>query len=163
MEKLKEIIRNNQMSTRPEYYSGRGATLSDLNGNILEGIYQSILKEYGKDAAKNFVKMVADIKVLSATTFLEELYMLFGANWKYINKRKERQASGISIPKNENGEYDENSAMSGMLGIMSAMFSTGRDDTQAIKSFFVSRHGSKPKGKKIMMMDTNGGCYTWYE
>ena len=24
MEKLKEIIRNNNMSTRPEYYSGRG-------------------------------------------------------------------------------------------------------------------------------------------
>lgn len=139
MEKLKEIIRNNRMSIRPEYYSGRGAILCDLNGEILEGIYQGILKEYGKIAAKNYVKMVADIKVLSATTFLEELYMLFRNEWKYMKKKT--HANGISVPKNENGEYDENSAMSGMLGIMSAMFSSGRDDTITIKSWFLQTHG----------------------
>ena len=94
MEKLKTIIRNNQMSTRPEYYSGRGAITCDLNGKMLEGIYQGIKKEYGVNAAKNFVKMINNIKVLSATTFLQELYNLFYNKWKYINK-KEHAASVI--------------------------------------------------------------------
>jgi hypothetical protein len=145
MEKLKEIIRSNNMSTRPEYYSGRGAITCDLNGKMLEGIYQGIEKEFGKDAAKNFVKMVDDIKVISATTFLEELYMLFGNNWKYTKKRKSRQASGISVPKNEDGEYDDRSALSGMMGIFAAMSNGGRDETMMIKSQFLYQHGVKPK------------------
>jgi hypothetical protein len=160
MEKLKEIIRNNRMSARPEFYSGRGAIMCDLNGDILEGIYQGILKEFGKEAAKNFVKMVADIKVLSATTFLEELYMLFGNNWKYRNKKE--HANGISVPKNENGEYDQNSMMSGIFGIMAAMSNNGRDETIAIRGYFLNCHGIKPKGKRVMIMSADG-YHTYYE
>jgi hypothetical protein len=144
-EKLKDIIRNNRMSTRPEYYSGRGATTSDLSHDILEGIFKGILKEFGKKPSDNFVKMVADIKVMSATTFLEELYMLFRNDWKYKNKPKTRQASGISIPKNKNGEYDENSAVSGMFGILAAISNGGRDQTMEIKGHFLRCHGVKMK------------------
>ena len=141
MEKLKTIIRNNQMSTSPEFYSGRGATLSDLNDRILEGIHNGIKKEYGLDAAKNFVKMVNDIKVLSATTFLQELYNLFFNNWKYINKKQ--HAASVSVPKNEDGEYDMDM---GMFGMMEARMNSVRDDTQMIKTGFLIRHGIKPKG-----------------
>lgn len=140
MEKLKNIIRNNRMSTRPEYYSGRGATISDLDGDILSGIHKGIEADYGKDAAHNFVKMVADIKVLSATTFLEELYQLFYNDWKYVEK--ENHASGITVPKDENGEYN---MMAGMFGMMAAMTSSGRDDTQRIKGGFLRSHGVAPK------------------
>lgn len=154
MEKLKNIIRNNKMSTRPEYYSGRGATMSDLNIEILEGIYQEILKEYGKNAAKNYIKMIDDIKVLSATTFLEELYQLHNNNWKY--SKKEQHANGISIPKNENGEYDETSAVSGMFGIYAAM-GNNRDDTISIKGGFLRTHGIKSKG--VMRYDGVCGYY----
>jgi len=140
MQKLYKIIQNNRMSTRPEYYSGRGATISDLDGDILEGIHDGIKGDYGKDAAKNFVLMVADIKVLSATTFLEELYQLFRNNWKYTDK--EKHASGITVPKDENGEYD---IMSGMFGMMAALTSNGRDDTQRIKGGFLNAHGVKAK------------------
>lgn len=139
METLKNIIRNNNMSARPEFYSGRGAIMCDLNGEILENIHNDIEKEYGKDAAKNFIKMIADIKVLSATTFLEELYCLFNRNWKYAKKRK--HASGISIQKNEDGQYD---VMHGMLSIFSALTSD-RDETMLIKSNFLSKHDIKPK------------------
>ena len=156
MEKLKDIIRRNNMSTRPEYYSGRGATMSDLNGKILEGIYSDIKKEAGEMAAKNFVKMVADIKVLSATTFLEELYMLFERNWKYRQKRV--HADGISIPKNEKGEYDENSTLSGMLGIFAAMSNNGRDDTDMIRGSFLHTHGTKSKSKGFII-DQLGNHY----
>ena len=145
MAKLHDIIRNNRMSTRPEYYSGRGATMSDLDSEILEGIHKGILKEYGEDAAKNFVKMVADIKVLSATTFLQELYQLFNNDWKYTEKKK--HADGIAIPKNDEGEYDEDSTLSGMMGVMSAMTHNGRDDTSRIKGGFLQSHGVKPKNE----------------
>lgn len=149
MEKLKEIIRSCNMSTRPEYTSGRGAILCDLNGTQLEKIYQGILKEYGKKAANNFVKMVDDIEVMACTTFLEELYMLCENGWKYTKKPKEHQANGISIPKNENGEYDDRSVMSGMLGMFAAMGNNGRDETPQIKNYFLSRHGVKPKGNVV--------------
>ncbi len=102
MNKLKDIIRNNGMSTRPEYYSGRGATISDLNDKILFGIHRDLKKEFGDDAASGFVKMVDGIKVLSATAFLNGLYDLFHNNWKYNNHQPEQ----MSIPKNEDGNYN---------------------------------------------------------
>ena len=77
MEKLKDIIRNNRMSTRPEYYSGRGATTSDLNDQILFGIHKDLKKDFGEDAGNGFVKMIDGIKVLSATAFLNGLYELY--------------------------------------------------------------------------------------
>ena len=86
--------------------------------------------------------MVEDIKVLSATTFLEELYMLYSNNWKYTKKRS--HAAGVTVPKNADGEYD---LAGGMFGMMSAMMSSGRDETQSIKSYFLSQHGVKPKGR----------------
>ena len=142
MEKLRQIIRENKMSVRPEFYSGRGAILCDLNGDQLEGIYQGVKKEYGDKAASNFVKMVNNIQVMSATTFLQELYNLCGNGWKYIKKKT--HASGIAVQKGKNGEYDQSSAAHGIIGIFSAM-SENRDETAAIKSYFLSRHGIKQK------------------
>jgi hypothetical protein len=155
MDKLKDIIRNSNMSTRPEYYSGRGAITCDLNSDILQKIYLGIEKEYGKTAAKNYIKMVQDIKVLSATTFLQELYMLFENNWKF--KKKKVQASGISVQKNENGEYDEQSVLSGMLGIFAAMSSGGRDETERIRGGFLHTHGIKEK--VVYGYNVNGHYY----
>ena len=81
MQKLKNILMANCMIPDPLIYAGRGATLSNLNSNILEGLFKDIKGEYGNKAAKNFVKMVARIKVLSATTFLTELYKLHDNDW----------------------------------------------------------------------------------
>ena len=158
MAKLDDIIRNNRMSTRPEYYSGRGATMSDLDGQILSGIHKGIEEEYGKEAAMNFVKMVADIKVLSATTFLIELYNLLYADWKYTEKDK--HADGISIPKNAEGEYDESSLVSGMAGMFAAMSNT-RDQTEEIRGGFLSANGIKPKGTRRYY--SNGFADYYYE
>lgn len=140
MEKLKNIIRDNRMSTRPEYYSGRGATMSDLTGEILEGIFKGILKEFGNSAADNYVKMVADIKVASATTFLTELYELFYSDWKH--KKKKQNAPGIAVAKDEDGNYD---VTHGMISIFSAL-GANRDDTDRIKNYFLKTHGVTVKG-----------------
>lgn len=134
METLKNIIRNNQMSTRPEYYSGRGATTSDLNEKILFGIHRDIREEFGEEAGKGFVNMVEGIKVLSATAFLNGLYDLFYSNWEY----SKRQPDSISIPKDRDGNYDPTI---GIVSIMESLFSSGRDDTQQIKFHFLQSNG----------------------
>ena len=138
MEELKRIIHDNNMVGRPEYYSGRGANTGDLNSKMLEGIYQGILKEFGKSAANNYVKMVADIKVLSATTFLQELYELFYKNWKYTKKKV--HAPGIAVPKKENGEYDLDM---GMFGVISALSNGSRDMTPYVRDEFLHMHKIK--------------------
>jgi len=139
MKKLKEIIRNSGMSTSPEFYSGRGANLIDLNGGILEKIYLSIENENGKEAASNYVNMIAGIKVMSATTFLQELYRLNNNNWKYL--KTENNASGISIMKNDEGKYDQNHANISLYEALNSRF----DHTQQIKSHFLNTHNIKPQ------------------
>lgn len=64
IDKLKDIIRKNGMSTRPEYYSGRGAIRADLNDKILFGMHKDIKEKFGEKPAKAFVQMVDKIKVL---------------------------------------------------------------------------------------------------
>lgn len=75
-EKMSEILRSNQMSTRASYYAGRGVITSDLNEGQLFAIHKSIQKEFGENSAKSFIYMVRDISDLSASNFLEALELL---------------------------------------------------------------------------------------
>lgn len=79
---ISDLVRNAGMSARPGYYSGRGATSSDLNSKILNDIASLIEKHYGKQAHDNYVKMVWGMSELSATAFLNNLYALERASWK---------------------------------------------------------------------------------
>lgn len=137
MDTLKNVIRNNRMDTAPSFYSGRGATLTDLNSDILRGIHKGIKKEFGKNASENFIKMVAGIKVASATTFLNELYSLLSNGWKYTEK--ENDASGIDIAKNEDGSHNLASAMFTMGEAL--MGDSNRDDTALIVCAFLCENG----------------------
>lgn len=123
MEILKKIIRSARMSTSPEFYSGRGATLMDLNSGILEMIYQGINNEYGEEAANNYVKMVDGIKVMSATTFLNELYNLKNCGWKYVSTED-------NLPD-----------ITTLYESLNLRF----DDTQKIKNRFLIKHDIQPK------------------
>lgn len=150
IEHLKQIIRDCKMSTRPEYYSGRGATMSDLTGEILFKIHNRIQEDFGARPGKAFVKLVESIKVLSATAFLNGLYDLYRNNWKL----PKQQPSGISVQKNEDGSYNE---AHGMVGITSALFYCDRDDTQRIKSHFLAVNGCKPQVDR-----QKDGAISWY-
>lgn len=135
MERLLNIIRKvPNFSTRPGFTAGRGATLSDLDSNRLEIIYQGILNEFGDEAAKNFVEMVKEIKVMSATTFLNELYALCNSNWIYVSK--EKYQSGMTLDKID-GEY---SVAQGMAAVAS-FFHCGVDETNLIKEPFLIKRG----------------------
>lgn len=69
------------MSARPSFYSGRGATISDLNSSKLTRIWTAIQTHVGEQPAAEFVKMVAVIPCLSATDFLLNLARLEANSW----------------------------------------------------------------------------------
>lgn len=77
----KEIVNSVGMSPRPEFYSGKGATWTDLNGDHLFGIYIKIRNEIGTKEAEAFVTMVEKLECLSAEHFFNALYALEARNW----------------------------------------------------------------------------------
>ena len=92
----REIVQSVNLNCLPEYYKGRGARYNDLPGTKLANIHQKIQENLGRDAAKAFVAMVENVKVLSVKKFLESLYALEENNWKFseaiqteINEKKE--------------------------------------------------------------------------
>lgn len=130
MKHANEIVMAAGMSARPEYYSGRGATTSDLNERILEKVHALITQEHGAEAAKNFVQMVEDIPKLSATDFLLSLFRLEGSAWLWT----------FDLLGAERGIYATDEA-TGMGTILSAMSGMGdRDETQYIKGHFIREH-----------------------
>ncbi len=128
----REIVMNVGMSTRPEFYSGRGAIIDDLTDGKLERIYVFIEREYGKDTSQEFAQMVADIPVLSATDFLLSLYRLEAYEWKWDK----------SILGNEKGKY-AGDVCSAFGTVMSVLSSSGRNETEYIRQRFLERHGIK--------------------
>lgn len=131
------------MSTRPSFYSGRGATTTDLSSAKLERIYQAIEHNVGQEAARAFARMVRDIPVLSATDFLLCLERLVAADWRW-NK---------DMLGKENGIYatEMGSALGTVVSVLGG--SRDRDETVAIRYDFLLRHDLKeprmPKGTDI--------------
>lgn len=82
----RDIVAQVGMSSKPEFYTGRGATLIDLNSKRLEDIYQLIKNNPGNDAANSFIQLIAHTPVLSATYFLVALYKLEESNWVWNKK-----------------------------------------------------------------------------
>ena len=68
-------------STRPSSYTGNGAVLTDLNVMMLDKIADAIKQKYGNFAHDQFVKMVWDMKILSAYAFQNNLYALYKNNF----------------------------------------------------------------------------------
>lgn len=131
---VKELLRTYapQLGTRPEYFSGRGATLSDLNSDILSGLHKGILKEIGEEAANNFILFVANFDCLSATAFLNEFYLWHANGCTAIETG---QTTDVDL-----GSDREVADIIGMATIGSKMFSSGRDDTNRIRSEFLQKH-----------------------
>lgn len=145
MMSVRELIhaRKINISARPEFYSGRGATLTDLNSDILEKLYAAIKVEYGVQPAAAFVKMVADIKPLSATAFLNRLYALEGSGWQF--KTRLQCDSDIDLgPDNEGRMSIALATIGNLLG--------GRlnDETEAIRRPFLMKHQEEFDVKKYL-------------
>ena len=131
-----------RMSGRPEYYSGRGATLSDLNSELLQMIWKGVKKEVGKKAAAAFVEMVVDIEVLSATCFLNTLYSLEARGWIWTKpNRCQGNLDHIDVGPDGEGRFAV-----GMASIAAWMGGgSSRDDTLMIRGEFLAKHGKTDK------------------
>lgn len=121
------------MSTRPEYYSGRGATTSDLDSEILFKIYEAIRLNVGDEAAKNFALMVKSIKVLSATDFLLSLQKLDSNDFVFTDVVDNK---GIYAT-------DEVTAF---FTVMSVVSGKNTDYTKSIRGPFLRRIGMSSPG-----------------
>lgn len=125
------------MSTRPGYYSCRGATSTDLNSEKLGRIHAAITANVSEEAGGAFAQMVADIPKLTATDFLLTLEAFEANGWKWDKHLLGRQ----------NGVYAAN-AGEAMGSLMAAL--GGRreiDETVSIRSDFLRRQGI-PESRK---------------
>lgn len=134
-----EIVGMCGMGRNPGFYSGRGATMSDLNSDILEKIYTGVKAAHGINAGEEFVQMVADIPKMSATDFLCNLYNLENNNWNW-DKRMTREESGVYV----DARSDDQKFAQGMMTIANVMSGmNARDDSLYIKGRFLRDHGVK--------------------
>ncbi len=129
-----KILDSVGIGSRAAYYSGNGATLSDLRPEHLYKIHTMVLEHHGEKAASGFVKMVAEMKQLSATSFINEFKYLGRMNWEY---KCLLGASSVDI--------DGEGSAFGTLASM--MFGGNRsDDTEAIREQFLFTYaGIVPK------------------
>lgn len=125
---VKEIVCSVGMCDRPEFYLGRGATRSDLNGDKLYAIYQEIKDEFGQKQAEAFVAMVKKIQFLSATKFLKELYALEKNSWELNMEESENITNYCGV---------EAIAFAAMVGVRAGR--SFRDDTYLIKGEFLRK------------------------
>ncbi|MFC1697005.1 hypothetical protein ACFL1H_01620 [Nanoarchaeota archaeon] len=133
-----EIVQSTGMATDPSYYSGMGANLQDLDSNKLEKIYSGIEEKVDILAAKNFVYMVRDIPVMSATDFLITLYHLESNRWSWEGK----------LISNKKGMYI-NSRDTAFATAVGAFDSNKKDQTGKIVGQFLANHPDKLKRKKM--------------
>ena len=85
------------------------------------------------------------MKNLNATAFLNELYALASRGFKFTALTG---ALPVEVRKNENGDYDLDH---GVFGVMEHMFTerSGRDDTDQIRGQFLLTHGSEELKRKM--------------
>lgn len=135
-----EEYTKNRMSTRPEFYSGRGAITSDLNSPLLEMIYGGVKKEFGDEAAAKFVQFIYDFGKLSATAFLNAFYDFIDAGCNYT-PRGHSSKDDVDLGPDQDGRE-----IIGMATIFGAMLgNTDRDETESIRGEFLWKHPEEYK------------------
>ncbi len=121
----RDMVQSVGLNCHPEYYRGRGARFNDLDGTKLANIHQKIQENFGENAAKAFVTMVENVKVLSVKKFLESLYALEQNDWRF--------SEVIQI------EIDEKKENYGAMSAVYEYHESLHDDTYAIRNSFLER------------------------
>ena len=129
-----------KMSSRPEFYSGRGAVTWDLDAHKLFTMHKLIKEKLGETEAKAFVTMVENIECLSATNFLNCLQQLEVNNWEY----KESSENNIDIGPDSPARY-----AIGLATIGSALSNGHGDATEFIRNTFFNLIEYTPEKKNI--------------
>jgi hypothetical protein len=129
------LFKTGRVNARASYYSGRGARAGDLPPATLDDVYAALVKNVNEGAAGQFVQMVADIPVLSATDFLLALERFEYAGWKWVPEGAP-DARGVHAD-------DMGSAMGTVLEALGSSLPGARkrdDDTIRIRGGFLKLH-----------------------
>lgn len=78
---ISEILRRAGLTSRPEYFSGRGE--GDITSEHLIKLHKLILEHKGVSAAENFVFMVKGINELTGTSFIKKVLKLDASKYKW--------------------------------------------------------------------------------
>jgi hypothetical protein len=115
-----------KLSSRPDFYSGRGANLGDLNSEIIDLIYQGFITHFNQQKADEYVKFVANIKCASATSFL-------------INLRIFYETGSTNVVEQNTDVSRDNYELSAFYTLFSLM-NNGPDQSFQILSPFLKTH-----------------------
>lgn len=126
----KDYLNGVGLCERAGYYSGYGATTDNLKSEQLFKLRESILLHEGTQAAKGFVKMIANLPIASATAFLNSFYNFYDNGWLYDENL-------IS----KSGCHAENMGEAMGTVMMGMVNDSNRDDTQEIVSDFLKTFG----------------------
>lgn len=129
---IRRIITTSGLSDRPEFYSGRGTMLSDLNSDMLNLIYKKIAR-LDLNKGLNMAKMTLEMETLGATEFLENLYLLAANN--YDLEKIKLSSDNVSF-----GNSRGNSMFAiALASLASSLSSTRIDATLSIKECFINK------------------------
>lgn len=129
---IRRIVTTSGLSDRPEFYSGRGTMLCDLNSNMLYLIYKKLAR-LAPNKGLNMAKMTLEMSSLGATEFLENLYSLAANN--YDLEKIKLTSDNVSF-----GSARGNSMLAiGLASLASSLSSTRIDATPSIKESFLNK------------------------
>lgn len=129
---IRRIITTSGLSDRPEYYSGRGAMLCDLNGNMLYLIYKKLAR-LDPNKGLNMAKMTLEMETLGATEFLENLYSLAANN--YDLEKIKLSSDNVSFGNSKGRSM----YAIGLATIASTLGTPRTDATPSIKECFINK------------------------
>ena len=137
------IHKYTNMSARPEAYSGRGVTTTDLDDQKLQKFADGLRTEFGEDSVRDFVRFIADIDRLSATNFLNQFFLYYSPQgFKYTPRKIEVNRINDVVCQDEQGEFDVESTMLGMFAFMGNKRTPEQESemTESIRTGFLRRY-----------------------
>jgi hypothetical protein len=138
---LIDILHCSGMSSRPGFYSGRGANGSDLTARHLDVIWVGIKAEFGEAAADSFVLMVEALPILAATDFLLALFRLETNDWRWSENQIPSGPAGMALDFPADTPNGRDQAMGHLFSLFGGANPNDPGMTWSIKREFLRGHG----------------------
>lgn len=81
-----KILDKAGLSSQASHYTTRSAAYHDLNSKVLAGIYEDVMRSFGKDAAANLAKMIRDLPEMRADDFVRGYIILANSDWEWAEE-----------------------------------------------------------------------------
>jgi len=129
------------LNPRPGYYAGRGPKRGDLNDKHLQQLWAGIKKDFGDEQAAEFVKMVADLKDMSATAFLVSMEHFWAHGLKWTGREQEPGDGNTMSARGDDRFTEGMCVIASVLGRQNSSPEQEAFESYNIKAPFLRRHG----------------------